>query len=84
MWTMAPSEIRPITCPISQPQKTMIKVFFGVNGIARTDILPAKTNLDCNYFRENFIKELGLIAYPTPAESACKPDALTFRQCPCR
>jgi hypothetical protein len=43
----------------------MMKVFFDVNGMVLIYILPAKTKLSSNYIRQNNIKELGLVAYPT-------------------
>jgi hypothetical protein len=44
MWTMARSDVDPIARPISHLRKTMMRVFFNINGIALIEILPEKPN----------------------------------------
>jgi hypothetical protein len=65
MWTMARSDVDRIARPTSHSWKTMMTIFFGVKAIALIDILPEKIKLNSEYFRENIIKELDLIVYPT-------------------
>jgi hypothetical protein len=42
MWTMAQSDIDPIAWVTSRLRKTMIMIFFSLNGIVIVDILPEK------------------------------------------
>jgi hypothetical protein len=66
---MAWNEVDPIAWPISHLRKTMMTVFFGVNGIALIDILPEKTKLSFEYFKENTIKEFDSVVYLTKQKS---------------
>jgi hypothetical protein len=45
MWTMARSDVDPITRTINYPRKIMMRVFFNVNDIVLIEILPEKAKL---------------------------------------
>jgi hypothetical protein len=64
MRTMMRNDLDPIARPTSHPRETMIKFSFDINSITIIDILPDKTKLSSEYFRENMSRELDLIVYP--------------------
>jgi hypothetical protein len=63
IWAMARSDVDPIARLINHPRKTLMTVFFGVNGIALINILLEKTKLSSEYFWKNLTKEFDLIVY---------------------
>jgi hypothetical protein len=66
---MVRTGVNPIAWPTNHPRKIMIKFLFGVKGIAFIDAFPENVKLDSEYFRENIIKKLILIIYPTGRKS---------------
>jgi hypothetical protein len=50
--------------PTSHSQKTMITVFFGVDGITLLDILPNGAKLTSDYFCHNITGILERLVYP--------------------
>jgi hypothetical protein len=81
MWTMARSDVDSIARPTSHHRKTMMTIFFGIKGIALIDILPEKTKLGSDCFKENMIKEIDLIVYTTGRKPQAIRMCLHFDNC---
>jgi hypothetical protein len=64
MWAIDQSCIYEKVQPINNPQKTMITVFFGVDGIALLEVLPTAVKITSDYFCHNTIEALQQVLYP--------------------